>query len=609
MLDQLDDYLLPRLRAAGAPLVVVVGGSTGAGKSTLVNSLLGATVTPSGVLRPTTLAPVLVHHPGDAGWFSGDRMLPGLARITAASNDAERAGGPEAPAGARTLRLAASDAVPPGLALIDAPDIDSVVEQNRLLAAQLLAAADLWLWVTTAARYADAVPWDLLKSAALRSAEVALVLDRLDPGTEEPVAAHLSAMLADHGLAAAPVLRVPEAALEDGLLPAGAVSAVANWLTALGGDAEARAAVIARTRDGVTADLLRRAGDLAVAADAQRDADARLRALVVSAYDDSSSAVLRVTSDGTMLRGEVLARWQDVVGTGEFLRAMQARVGSVRDSLVAAVRGRRSREPELTTAIGTGLEAVLLDAAEVAADRAQEAWRADPAGVGLLAPLASTRASADLRAQVAAEIRGWQADVLDLVTREGAGKRTTARALSLGVNGLGAAVMVAVFASTAGLTGVELGIAGGSAVLAQRVLEAVFGDDAVRQLSRTASARLEERAQAVLDAQAHRFTVLLDAIGTAEASGGALRAAADRVVEEFASAAAHASTDPASRPAGWERTADVGRGNAPPGGGALRGAGAPPHSGVLPVPAEGASGAASGARGWWRRLRRGGSAR
>jgi len=37
--DQLDDHLLPRVRQLGAPLLAVVGGSTGAGKSTLVNSL------------------------------------------------------------------------------------------------------------------------------------------------------------------------------------------------------------------------------------------------------------------------------------------------------------------------------------------------------------------------------------------------------------------------------------------------------------------------------------------------------------------------------------------------------------------------------------------
>src|SRR5215208_7926548 len=150
---QIDDYLLPRLRSMDAPLLMVVGGSTGAGKSTLVNSVVGASVSPSGVLRPTTRAPMLVCHPSDLHWFEGDRVLPGLARTI---GSAATAGG---------LGVVPTAALPAGLALLDSPDIDSVVEANRELARQLLAAADAWLFVTTAARYADAVPWDLLHAA------------------------------------------------------------------------------------------------------------------------------------------------------------------------------------------------------------------------------------------------------------------------------------------------------------------------------------------------------------------------------------------------------------------------------------------------------------
>src|SRR4051812_5213502 len=80
--DQIDDYLLPRLRDLDAPLLTVVGGSTGAGKSTLVNSLVGAPVTTAGVLRPTTRAPVLVCARPDVAAVSGDRVLPGLPRVT-----------------------------------------------------------------------------------------------------------------------------------------------------------------------------------------------------------------------------------------------------------------------------------------------------------------------------------------------------------------------------------------------------------------------------------------------------------------------------------------------------------------------------------------------
>ena len=43
----------------------------------------------------------------------------------------------------------------------------------------------------------------------------------------------------------------------------------------------------------------------------------------------------------------------------------------------------------------------------------------------------------------------------------------------------GIPLMMVVFSATGGVTGVEVGVAGGTAVLAQRVLEAVFGEDAV----------------------------------------------------------------------------------------------------------------------------------
>src|SRR5215213_11563368 len=118
---QIGDYLLPRLRQMDAPLLMVVGGSTGAGKSTLVNSLVGAEVSTVGVLRPTTRAPVLACHPADLRWFEGDRILPALSRTSGA------------PAGPGGLQLVPTIALPEGVALLDAPDIDSVVEANRAL--------------------------------------------------------------------------------------------------------------------------------------------------------------------------------------------------------------------------------------------------------------------------------------------------------------------------------------------------------------------------------------------------------------------------------------------------------------------------------------------
>lgn len=61
MARQLDDYILPRSASMDSPLTIVVGGSTGAGKSTLVNTLLGEPLTQSGAIRPTTRHPVLLY--------------------------------------------------------------------------------------------------------------------------------------------------------------------------------------------------------------------------------------------------------------------------------------------------------------------------------------------------------------------------------------------------------------------------------------------------------------------------------------------------------------------------------------------------------------------
>lgn len=601
-IDQLDDYLLPRLRSQRAPLLVVVGGSTGAGKSTLVNSVLGESVTRPGVLRPTTRAPVLVHHPLDARWFTADRVLPGLARVTGgetpggASGAVAVASGPDgAPRG---LRMVASEALPRGLALLDAPDIDSVDQGNRDLAAQLLAAADLWLFVTTAARYADAVPWDLLTSAADRRAQVAMVLDRVDPGAEA-TAEDLRDLMSEQGLGEAPLFVVPETELTgDAHLPPAAVAPISAWLRDLGGDAGARANVIAATRDGVVDDLVARSRELADAADTQTEADARLRGIVASAYADANAHVVAATSDGALLRGEVLSRWQDFVGTGEFFRTIEQGIGRLRDAIGGFLRGRPKQAPQVEQAIAHGLESVVLDAAEEAAERAHAGWRGDLAGRALLDGLELSRASGSLRGQVGEQIRGWQGDVLDLVREQGESRRGTARALSLGLNGLGVALMVVVFASTGGLTGIEVGIAGGTAVVAQRLLEAVFGEDAVRRLAVEAKERLVVRVRGVLDDQAARYTAQLDALGSATAGGEPLRAAAREVSRA-------AAAERAARPV-VETVAD--RGAVGPTGAAgsisaVGPTGAAGHDGSAPPwSGDGDEGPPGNRRGFWHRL-------
>lgn len=512
LVHQIDDYLLPRLRSLDAPLLAVVGGSTGAGKSTLVNSVVGEQVSAAGALRPTTRAPVLVCHPEDRSWFEDDRVLPGLARTTGqVSGSEERAWGGGDLAGA--VHLVESTGLTKGLALLDAPDIDSVVSANRELAAQLLAAADLWIFVTTAARYADAVPWELLSSASERSAEVAVVLDRTPGDAIDEVSADLNRMLADHGMGGALVHSIEETVLTDGLLPEAQVAPLRSWLGALAEDDEARAAVVRATLDGALSGMEREVGELVVAARSQEQAAGELRVVVRHAYEDAGGDVGESMRDGTLLRGEVLDRWQEFVGTGELMRSVQAKVGALRDRAWAAVTGRPSSVAEVQDAVETGVEAVVHAAADRAAGRTVAGWRESAAGRALVDGHERLlgRASGELVASLPDEVRAWQGQVLDLVREQGAGKRTSARIASYTVNGAGLAVMLAVFAHTGGLTGAEVAVAGGTSAASQKLIEAVFGDQAVRELARKAREDLLERVEALLSGDARRFHVLVDA--------------------------------------------------------------------------------------------------
>ncbi len=522
LVGQLNDYLLPRLDRLDAPLLAVIGGSTGAGKSTLVNSMIGRQVSRPGVIRPTTRSPVLVHHPDDAHWFGPDRILPGLARSLAAANDT------------RTLQLVAEPSLPEGLALLDAPDIDSVVAENRALAAQLLAAADLWLFVTTAARYADAVPWEYLQAAAERSAAVAVVLQRVPPAAMIDVPAHLGELMAERGLGDSPLFAVPETVTDDdGLLPDSAVAPIREWLAALAADSQARAAVVLRTLDGAIAAQGRTAPAVAQAVDDQAAAIDQLRADAEGAYREGVRTVGVQTADGTLLRGEVLARWHDFVGTGEFFRAVEQKIGWLRDRLVASLRGEPRQVNEVKLAVESGMEVLIREEGEAAAERTEAAWANDPAGRQLLAASGNVlgRASDDFPAQVALAIRNWQADVLELVSSEGGTKKSRARFLALGTNGVGIALMMVVFSTTGGITGAEVGVAGGTAVLAQRVLEAVFGEDAVRRLAKRAKQDLDARVEALLAGELARYEAALDAVGVRAEVADAIRAAVAGVNE------------------------------------------------------------------------------
>ncbi|MDI1461749.1 GTPase domain-containing protein [Catellatospora sp. KI3] len=158
---------LPSAGAVG-PLLAIVGGPTGAGKSTLVNSLVRAPVSATGFLRPTTRRPVLVCH--TRSWASAPR---------------------------HDLHPIASPALPPNLALVDAPDLNSIDQGSRELTESLFDQADLWIFMTTAARYADAEAWRHLRAAQRRRVDLAVVLNRVPHHSADEILPHLTQLLGE----------------------------------------------------------------------------------------------------------------------------------------------------------------------------------------------------------------------------------------------------------------------------------------------------------------------------------------------------------------------------------------------------------------------------
>lgn len=529
MARQLDDYILPRSASVDNPLTIVVGGSTGAGKSTLVNTLLGEPLTQSGAIRPTTRHPVLLYRAEDEAALSPERFLPTLPRTrTSGMNAGSQALPGLDPKIARALIPITTSALPQGIALIDAPDIDSVSEENRTLAKELLSAADLWLFVTTANRYADAVPWELLHEAAARSIAIAVVLNRVPEGDEEAIENDLRRMLDEAGIHAVLIHTVTEQPRdESGMLAPVSLAPLTLWIRELGADAPARAAIARQTLAGAVETLAGNLQVLAAEQARQQAAHQSLATIAAEEYEDALTTIDGALSDGSLLRGEVLSRWHDFVGTGDFFRSLDSTIGRLRDRVGSALRGQPAAAQKVEDALESGIHAVVLDAAARASENTRTRWRASRAGRSLLArldaptPEKNAGAKGDVKgevqsaedifsAAVAEQIRLWQGSVLEMIREEGADKRKRARFLSLGVNAAAVMLMVAAFSLTGGITGIEAGIAGGSGVVGTKLLESIFGEDAVRRMATRARTDLLERMADLLTEHAQPFTAVLE---------------------------------------------------------------------------------------------------
>ena len=168
-----------RLRHGTDHTVVALAGSTGSGKSSLLNALAEADVARSGVTRPTTAIAQAV---------TFGRPAEGLLGHLEVSRSHHLAGGGDLD----------------GLVLLDLPDFDSVASAHRAEADRLILLVDLMVWVTDPQKYADeALHAGYLRPLASHAEVMQVVLNKVDTIDAAQVAAcvaDLSRLLAEDGL-------------------------------------------------------------------------------------------------------------------------------------------------------------------------------------------------------------------------------------------------------------------------------------------------------------------------------------------------------------------------------------------------------------------------
>jgi hypothetical protein len=352
-----------------------------------------------------------------------------------------------------------------------------------------------------------------------------LVLNRVPPEARAEVSAHLATLLMENGLGEVAIIPVDEQDFDGTRLPETMVAPLREWLEHLGSDHDARMAAVRRSLRGSLAELLVRGESLANTADDQAALVHSFTASVEENYADAANEVRTAIAQGSVLRGEVLARWEEFVGTGELLRQLRTGIGRVRDVVTGALTGRPKTAEKLKGSVEGVVESLIRAHSDEAAAKSYAQWMSNP----MMAPLKERvsvelgRSSASLPLATEKLVREWQGSLLEVVRTRGKERRMTARVLSLGVNGVSAVLMMLVFSHTGGLSGGEVAVAGGASAAGHAMLEALLGDENLRKMATAAREDLELRVSALYAAEKARFHEALRALGIDADAGKFLR--------------------------------------------------------------------------------------
>lgn len=453
----INHYLEPRLADPAAPPLVGVFGPTGAGKSTLVNSLAGETIGPSGVIRPTTRTPVVWCHTIHR-WRYQD-----LGGVEVAVFD---------------------HPLVENLTIVDTPDLDSYLAENRVKTESLLDRCDAAIFVTTPQRYADAVPWETLEMEMSRRLPTLVVVNRLSR-RNRGVVTDLVRLFREAGrsVRTSAIVTINEQRLRGGgLLPAVSLRRVDRFLGDLGQTGETVIGtgyevvrLVARVAEGLRDDRRRAAG---------------LGGLADDAVSGQVEEVALHLGRGDLVKKEVVARWQRLVGTGDLAAILARGVARTRH----LIQGRTA-----VTTVGDEARSQLIGLCEhragLAFAQVVDAWSLEP-GLEGWSPSLDHRA---VTTRAETEVDDWLAELVEMVKEGGRGRFKAAKAASLGVNAAATLLLVTVFAHSGGLTGAEVGVVAGAAAAQQAVFEHLLGGAAATRMASRARQRLLGRMTEVIE--------------------------------------------------------------------------------------------------------------
>jgi hypothetical protein len=228
---------------------------------------------------------------------------------------------------------------------------------------------------------------------------------------------HLATRLRERGLGGAALFALPEVETTvDGFLPEPLVAGLRQWLRRVAGDERSRTLVAERTLRGVLGSLPVRAQTLAEAGDAQMAGWRQLHEDVDAVFSAARPQLLESLIDGSLLSGEVLARWQELTADGGFARRLDRSPRGLTDRLGDLVRRSRDDGQPLDVPVTEAVTSAIRSALSSAAEDVLTRWRLHPFGSALLEARGPQVSVNDVDAQLERTIRDWRVGVSEQVT-------------------------------------------------------------------------------------------------------------------------------------------------------------------------------------------------